>query len=210
MLAIEGLGFRYGLKSPVFERVDAQFSRGSMTGIAGPSGAGKSTLLFILGLLLSPSSGRVVLDGVDAGFLPDSHRSWIRARRMGFVFQDAALDSTRTVLDNVIEGALYGGIDKGFARGRAMELLDRFGVSLRADHRPVEISGGQAQRVGLCRALLVSPEILLADEPTGNLDRASADVVLAALRSHAEAGGVVITATHDGGVLDHCDQMVSL
>ncbi|NOX23076.1 MAG: ABC transporter ATP-binding protein [Actinobacteria bacterium] len=168
-----------------------------MTAIVGPSGAGKSTLLYIVGLMLSPTSGDVLWDGEIVSTLADAERSRLRAARVGFVFQDAALDSTRTVAANVAEGGLYAGVPRSVITRRRRDLLDRFGVMLRDNHRPGEVSGGQAQRVALARAMIKDPDIVLADEPTGNLDEAAADVVMEALAERAAGGAVVIVATHD-------------
>jgi putative ABC transport system ATP-binding protein/lipoprotein-releasing system ATP-binding protein len=140
----------------------------------------------------------------------------VRAHRIGFVFQDAALDPTRTVLDSVVEPALYAGWSLSRARSRGRDLLEQMGVGARADHRPGEISGGQAQRVAVCRALVTDPAVILADEPTGNLDRDNATGVLAALSAAAggtEDGGVartVVIATHDPFVIERSGQVLSL
>ena len=211
MIEISGVGFSYRRGGErVLDGLDVVFPRGALSVVTGPSGCGKSTLLYLAGLLLRPSVGSVRVGGVAAGGLPDRERSRLRAERIGFVFQDAALDVTRSVLDNVVEGALYAGMTRQEAERRALGLLDRFGVELRADHRPGEISGGQAQRVGLCRALVKDPEVILADEPTGNLDAGTASVVLEALRDAAGEGATVVVATHDRDVAAEADHVVAL
>lgn len=130
---------------------------------------------------------------------------------MGFVFQDAALDPRRQVIDSVIEPALYAGWDRNSAVLRAMELMDMMGVSIRADHRPGEISGGQAQRVAVCRALMNNPKVILADEPTGNLDHENAEIVLSALAAIAEdEERTVIIATHDSFVIESSHEVLEL
>jgi putative ABC transport system ATP-binding protein len=126
------------------------------------------------------------------------------------VFQDAALDATRTVLDNVIETALYRGDSRADAVVRAQDLLAQFGVDLRASAKPGQVSGGQAQRIALCRALLNNPRILLADEPTGNLDPASSDVVVEAFKAQAHDGAAVIVVTHDPALVARCDRRIEL
>lgn len=210
-LAVEALRYRYRKSSEIlYGGLSHEFTPGAMTALTGPSGAGKSTLLYLLGLLLHPQHGRVLLDGTDLTNLPDARRSVIRAQEIGFVFQDAALDTTRSVLDNVTEGALYARIPRQEARRRALELLDRFGVELRANYLPGQISGGQAQRVALCRALLNRPRVLLADEPTGNLDTAATEVVLGAFRELADSGVTVLVATHDHSVTRRCDDVLSV
>lgn len=141
---------------------------------------------------------------------PDAERADLRARNFGFVFQDAVLDPTRTVLDNTLETSLYRRVSRQDDMPRAWALLKRFGVAERARHLPGQISGGQAQRIALCRALLGEPRILLADEPTGNLDAVSGDVVVAALTEHARGGGTVVLATHDRRIARQCDQVLEV
>ena len=160
--------------------------------------------------MLTPTSGRILLDGESVAGLRDAERARLRARQFGFVFQDAALDATRTVLDNVLETALYRGESRRALTPAALALLDRFGVSLRVHAKPGQVSGGQAQRIALARALLLQPRVLLCDEPTGNLDPASTEIVLDALREHASSGGVVVVVTHDRAVVAHCDREVRL
>lgn len=211
MIGIEGLSFRYQKAGDdIFAGFDHVFESGRVATVTGASGLGKSTLLYLIGLLLTPDSGRVVLDGVDTGSLSDRRRARLRARRIGFVFQDAALDVTRSVLDNVVEGGLYAGMRRREAERRAAALLDRFDVELRGDHRPGEVSGGQAQRVGLCRALIKEPTIVIADEPTGNLDQESAATVLDALFDSAAQGATVLIASHDPQVTARCTDVLAL
>ncbi len=209
-LAVERLSFAYRRsEEAVLTGLDHTFSTGAITAITGPSGRGKSTLLYLLGLMLRPSSGSIRLDGADVGSLPDAGRSRVRATRLGFVFQDAALEPSRTILDAVIEPGLYAGLAPRVRRTRAAELLDRLGLAERAGHRPGQISGGQAQRVAVARALMNDPAVILADEPTGNLDRGNAEVVLDALRD-AGQGRTVLIATHDPFVLEHVDEVLAL
>jgi ABC-type lipoprotein export system ATPase subunit len=211
VLAVEGLSFAYRRRGEeLFGGLDHEFASAAVTGITAPSGRGKSTLLYLLGLLMRPRSGRILVDGASADLLTDAARSRLRAAQIGFVFQDAVLDAGRTVLDAVVEPALYAGLRRADAVPRARDLLDQFGVAQRADHRPGEISGGQAQRVALCRALINDPKVILCDEPTGNLDRGNAEAVLAALRNQAMVGRTVVVATHDPFVLDHADHVLGL
>ena len=211
VLEAHGLSFAYGQHTaPVVSDWDASFAGGSMTALTGPSGRGKSTLLYLLGLMLRPTGGDVRVDGVAASGLHDAGKARLRARAYGFVFQDAALDATRTVIDNVIETALYRGASRQDARRRGVELLDRFGVDVPPTRKPGQVSGGQAQRIALCRALLSAPRILLADEPTGNLDPATSKVVVGALRDHAATGAAVIVVTHSPEVADVCDRVIAL
>ncbi len=209
-LVAQGLTFVYPNGVVGVRDFSGVFPPGSLSAITGVSGSGKSTLLYLLGLLHLQSAGEVLLDGEPTARLPDARRAGLRAHLFGFVFQDAALDPTRTVLDNVVETALYRHSSRRPAVRRAHELLEQFGVDLRADHRPGQISGGQAQRIALCRGLLGDPRYILADEPTGNLDAGSRDLVIAALRERAEAGACVIIATHDAQVVADCDEQITL
>lgn len=202
--------FEYVPGVRVLDGWSASFRAGSMTALTGPSGRGKSTLLYLLGLMLHPGQGQIAVDGVDATRLPDAERARLRADRFGFVFQDAALDQTRTVLDNVTETALYRGQSRRDARADALALLDRFGVDVPPLRTPGQVSGGQAQRIALCRALLNAPRVLLADEPTGNLDPVTSDLVVDALREHATGGAAVIVVTHSPEVAAACDEDIRL
>ncbi|MDF2561600.1 MAG: ABC-type antimicrobial peptide transport system, ATPase component [Microbacterium sp.] len=202
--------FEYVRGRPVLESWSARFMPGTITALTGPSGRGKSTLLYLLGLMLHPAGGDVLVDGEPVGALRDRDRARLRAERFGFVFQDAALDPTRTVLDNVTETSLYRGLDRRDSTGRATELLARFGVDVPPNRRPGQVSGGQAQRIALCRALLNDPQVLLADEPTGNLDPTTTDLVVDALREHARAGAAVIVVTHSPVVAHACDVEIGL
>lgn len=198
MIAVQDLSFAYRRGAdPVISALTHTFPAGAVTAVTGRSGRGKSTLLYLLGLLLSPTGGHVLIAGRPVSALPDGTRSALRAGRIGFVFQDAALDATRTIADNIAEGALYAGIPYPQATARATALAAELGVSHRLDHKPGEISGGQAQRVALCRALIKEPQIILADEPTGNLDSDTADDVWALFTARAATGTTVIVATHD-------------
>ena len=210
LLEARSITFGYGRNTEILHDWNATFYAGEVVAITGPSGRGKSTLLYLLGLMLKPGSGEVLIDGADAAGLADARRAQLRAARFGFVFQDAALDATRTVLDNVVETALYRGEPRGAAKQRALELLGQFGVELRANHKPGQVSGGQAQRIALCRALLNDPRILLADEPTGNLDPTSASIVVDAMRARANGGGTVVIATHDPALVARCDRVITL
>lgn len=209
-LAIRDLSFAFPGSGDLFDSLSLDFHPGELTILTGPSGRGKSTLLYLLGLMLKPTSGHVAVTGVNASVMNDAGRAGLRAKAYGFVFQDSALDPTRTVLDNVLETCLYRGESKKSRTPRALELLEQFRVAERALHKPGQISGGQAQRIALCRALLHHPGIVLADEPTGNLDAESSQIVTTALSDHAQAGGVVIVATHDPAVVALADRVVKL
>jgi len=210
MIAADALTFGYRRGQPVINGWSAEIRAGEMVAVTGASGSGKSTLLYVLGTLVRPWSGTLAVGGLTVESLGDGRRSDVRAAAVGFVFQDALLDPRRSVLDNVVEGAIYRGADRRAASERARELLDRFGVDVEPGRRATDLSGGQAQRVALCRALLNEPPIVLADEPTGNLDRANANVIEEALREHARDGGVIVIATHDEGLAGRCDRTFPL
>ncbi len=211
VLSVYDLRFRYrGGAEDLFGGLSQTFSIGQLTAVTGPSGRGKSTLLYVLGLMLTPSSGVVRIGRTDASTLPDRARAALRASRLGFVFQDSELDPARTIVDSVVEPGLYAGEQLDVLRARARELLHQFGLGHRADHRPGQISGGQAQRVAVCRALANSPDIILADEPTGNLDPDNASLVIEALRAAAAEGRTVVVATHDPTVVARADVVVEL
>ena len=197
-IEVDQVEHRYGRSSqPAMVDLSHTFEPGSFTVVTGTSGSGKSTLMYVLALMLTPSAGQIRWDARDVHALPDAERSRLRAKHVGFVFQDAVLDLSRTALDNVLEAAWLAGMRLDDAAERANQLIERFGVAHRAGHLPGEVSGGQAQRIALCRALVKNPELVFADEPTGNLDSASADAVWSALGEAADAGATVVVATHD-------------
>jgi ABC-type lipoprotein export system ATPase subunit len=210
VLEARGLTFGYERDRPIIVGWEARFEAGEVVAITGPSGRGKSTLLYLLGLMLKPFSGELRLADVEVGTMRDADRARLRASQFGFVFQDAALDPTRTVLDNVTETSLYRDADLRADQIRAQELMEQFGVDLRARAKPGQVSGGQAQRIALCRALLNRPRVLLADEPTGNLDPASADVVVGAFHEHAATGAAVVVVTHDPALVARCHRRIEL
>ena len=181
---------------PVLGGVDLSVAAGTLTVVAGASGSGKSTLLNVLGLLEDADGGSVWFGDVRVSALSRSEKSRYRGRSVGFVFQSFLLLPSLTALDNVLLAGKYVGVAKAESRRRAQALLEQFGVLARGSHYPRELSGGEQQRVAFCRAILNDPPLLLADEPTGNLDDDNAALILRALRDRAEAGGAVVVVTH--------------
>jgi putative ABC transport system ATP-binding protein len=196
--------------------VDVSIERGEMVAIIGPSGSGKSTLMHILGLLHGPDQDRephpqLRFDGRDMMDLGEGERTRIRARQMGFVFQDFNLVPTMTAVENVMLACDYAGIRGKLARAAALEALALVGLTDRADHRPSELSGGEQQRVALARALVNRPKLVLADEPTGNLDsERSAEVLETLNRFNREQGQTFILVTHDPEVADACHRVIRM
>ena len=188
--------------------VSLQVDPGEFVAVCGPSGCGKSTLLLIIGLLLSADEGNLELNGQDVDGMSSSSKSSFRARNIGFVFQDFHLIPYLNVLENVMVPALAKPIND--AAGRARMLLEEMGLSHRHDHLPSELSAGKRQRTALVRALLLSPKLILADEPTGNLDRENADAVLSHLANYADGGGAVIMATHDQDAMNRAGTRLHL
>jgi putative ABC transport system ATP-binding protein len=196
--------------------VEISIEAGEMVAIMGPSGSGKSTLMHILGLLHAPDPNHgpapeLRLGGENVATLSDNGRTRIRARRMGFVFQDFNLVPTLTALENVLLACDYAGIKGKTARDAAVEALGLVGLADRASHKPSELSGGEQQRVAIARALVNKPEIILADEPTGNLDSDRSAEVLALLRqANREHGQTIVLVTHDSEVGEACDRVIRM
>ena len=180
--------------------VSFSVARGEFAAVMGPSGCGKSTLLALLGLLDRPTGGRYLLDGADAGGLPDAEITRLRRDHIGFVFQAYNLLPRLSALENVALPMAYAGMPLDERRTRARSLLARVGLESKAGSTPIELSGGERQRVGIARALANSPSLLLADEPTGNLDsKSSADVMAFLKELHAE-GLTIVLVTHDAAI----------
>jgi putative ABC transport system ATP-binding protein len=180
--------------------VSLQIARGEYLAIRGPSGCGKSTLLHILGCVDTPSSGTLMFDGRFVGALPDADRSAIRLRGIGFVFQRFFLLPMLTAAENIEVPQAEAGAGRKARRERTAELLDYVGLAHRATHRPSQLSGGEAQRVAIARALANRPRLLLADEPTGELDRATGDQIAALLDRVQSDGTAVVVVTHDAEI----------
>ncbi|NKE34678.1 ABC transporter ATP-binding protein [Natronococcus sp. JC468] len=202
----------YQLGEPVhaLDGVDLSIRRGSYTAIMGPSGSGKSTLMNLVGCLDTPTEGTVVVDGADVAALTDRERTALRGTTVGFVFQTFNLMPRLTALENVALPQLFRGIDRDERRERARELLERVGLGDRTDHLPKELSGGQRQRVALARALVNDPAIVLADEPSGNLDTETEAEVLDLFGEFHDAGTTLVVVTHERHVAERAERIVHL
>jgi len=194
----------------ILKGIDLEIPTGQFAAIMGPSGSGKSTLLGLMAGLDSPTSGQVLLDGQDITRLSEDEMALLRGRKIGFVFQSYYLIPTLTAEENVLLPMELAGQDGG-GRERARELLDRVGVEGRHDHYPVELSGGEQQRVALARAFALRPPILLADEPTGNLDTATGRAVLELLLAqNREHGATLVLVTHEESLANSADRRIVL
>jgi len=197
-----------GKNVPVLDKMSLNVAAGQFTAVRGPSGCGKSTILLAAGGLLSPDSGQVLIDGDDPYALSHEARAGFRAEHVGFVFQQFHLVPYLDVLDNVLAPSMARG--SAGARERAGELIEHFGITDRIGHVPGELSTGERQRTALARALLNRPKLLLADEPTGNLDTDSGAVVLNYIREFADSGGAVLMVTHDAAAAGKADRVIEL
>jgi putative ABC transport system ATP-binding protein len=196
MPALQGVGFR--------------IVAGELVAIVGPSGSGKSTLLHVMGTLERPSSGRVSVTGLEVEDLSDRELAAVRATRIGFVFQQFFLSEHATALENVADGLLYAGVAERERRERAAQALTRVELGERLAARPTQLSGGERQRVAIARALVGRPAIVLADEPTGNLDSATSQAIMALIDELNAEGATIVVITHENEIAAHFPRRISL
>lgn len=204
--------YRLGkLEVPVLHDINIAVNEGEFAAIMGPSGSGKSTLMNLIGCLDRPTSGKIIIGDRDTSLLSDIELARIRGKEIGFVFQTFNLISRLTALKNVEMPMVYQDIPRAQRTKRARELLEMLGLGDRADHRPSELSGGQRQRVAIARALANEPEILLADEPTGNLDSKTGQEIMQIFNQLHGEGRTILMVTHDQGLArENCDRIIRL
>ncbi|HLA79221.1 MAG TPA: ABC transporter ATP-binding protein [Vicinamibacteria bacterium] len=190
--------------------VDLEIERGQMVAVIGPSGSGKSTLMHILGCLDAPSEGTYVLDGQDVSTLSSFALAGVRNRKIGFVFQTFNLLPKASLLRNIELPLLYAGLGSSDRREKAREALARVGLADRAKHRPSELSGGQRQRAAIARALVNGPSIILADEPTGNLDSKTGVEILKIFHELHDRGETIVIVTHDPRIAEQCERVIEI
>jgi putative ABC transport system ATP-binding protein len=212
VLEFEEVTKTYGVEPPIpaLQGVSFSVAAGELVAVVGPSGSGKSTLLHLMGTLERPTSGRVAITALDVAELEDRELAALRATRIGFVFQQFFLAEHATILDNVSDGLLYAGVPAEKRRELAVDALTAVGLGQRLTAHPPQLSGGERQRVAIARALVGAPAIVLADEPTGNLDSTTGEQIMTLLEQLNEQGATIVVITHEHAIAAHCPRQIQL
>jgi putative ABC transport system ATP-binding protein len=212
VLELEEVVKSYGADPPIPALQGASFSfdAGELVAVVGPSGSGKSTLLHVMGTLERPTSGRVAITGLDVADLGDRELAAVRATRIGFVFQQFFLAEHSSVLENVADGLLYAGVPASDRREQAADALGEVGLGDRLKARPPQLSGGERQRVAIARALVGAPAIVLADEPTGNLDSTTGEQIMTVIEELNRNGATIVVITHEHAIAARCPRRIQL
>jgi putative ABC transport system ATP-binding protein len=212
VLELDAVTKSYGADPPLhaLRGVSFNVAAGELVAIVGPSGSGKSTLLHLIGTLERPTSGRVSVTGHDTAQLTDRELAALRATRIGFVFQLFFLAEHSSLLENVADGLLYAGVPAGERRAQAADALVAVGLGARLKARPTQLSGGERQRVAIARALVGAPAIVLADEPTGNLDSATGEQIMALIEQLHGQGATIVVITHEHAIAERCPRQIQL
>jgi putative ABC transport system ATP-binding protein len=198
------------VETTALDRIDLDIADGEFVAIMGPSGCGKSTLLNVVGMLDSPTSGSYVFDGQEVAGLPEGKLADVRKRNIGFIFQSFNLVDELSVRENIELALLYHDVPAAERRRRVDEVMDKVGIAHRAKHRPSQLSGGQQQRVAVARALVGNPKLILADEPTGNLDTQHGEEVMKMLQALNREGSTIVMVTHSPGHADYAGRVVNM
>lgn len=213
MINIKNISKIYNIgseKLTVLDDVSLNIEKGEFVAIVGPSGSGKSTLMNMIGGLDRPSRGEVIIEGEDISKFKDKKMSKFRNEKIGFVFQSFNLESTLTALENVMMPLMIAGVSDKEMKGKAKSVLEALGMGDRMKHKPTELSGGQRQRVSIARALVNDPKIILADEPTGNLDSKSGSAAMEMLTNFKEKGYTIVMVTHNMEEARHADRVIKI
>ncbi|HEY5720961.1 MAG TPA: ABC transporter ATP-binding protein [Allosphingosinicella sp.] len=198
------------VETTALDRIDLDIADGEFVAVMGPSGCGKSTLLNVIGMLDSPSSGSYVFDGKEVAGLPEGKLAEVRKKNIGFIFQSFNLVDELSVRENIELALLYHDVPASERRRRVEEVMDKVGIAHRAKHRPSQLSGGQQQRVAVARALVGNPKLILADEPTGNLDTQHGEEVMKMLQALNREGSTIVMVTHSPGHADYAGRVVNM